>query len=537
MVRARWVLLVGTLLGGLTATSQEVPLSSELTELKREALAVFSVILKEGSAAERLSAVNSLVRYGDDSVVPLLIERLLNDDASFVRRTVAEGLSRFRFLPAVAAALRQAARTDSVASIRWTAAISLGEPDTITALLAERETLAAAALSLQEPIASARLPSSVWSATEIALLGVFFERDSFNVVERAAMLKALAQLRSLAAIALFTQALSDSTEDPFVRGSGAFALGVLEVRNAVPQLIAALSLDAEAIQVGAAGALGLLRDPAALGALSGLLRTGRSPQARIAAANALAPLGSPSVSALTQALLNDSVPAVRQAALRALAQIRGSEATQAVLAFVQSGYLQQCDPNACGGLALETLRALATLGQARLALHVTRATLNALREALPFLFIFAEGDLVQTLSIVGRVAPELFEVILGDPSPFVRALGVAAFAVVYQAEARVVLLKHVSDEDILVRRAALEGLSLWATLDDTELFAQFITDRDPRTRVAALSALVRVSDARALDPLRQALRSPSVAVRLDAAGAALAFAIRWGRTPLPPARP
>lgn len=536
MVRMRWVLVAGALLLGLTAASQEIPSSNELSELKREALAAFSKIFQDRSAAERLSAVTSLVRNGDDSVVPLLTERLLKDEASFVRRAAAEGLFRFRSVQA-AAALRQAARTDSVASIRWAAAISLGEPDAITELLAERETLAAAAISLQEPAFAARLPGALWPAAEIALLRAFSDREAFNVVERAAMLKALAQLRSLAAIALCTQALSDSTEDPFVRGSGAFVLGVLGVRNAVPELITALTIDSEAIQVGAAGALGILSDPVGLEPLSDLLRTGHSPQARMAAANALALLGSRAVPALSHALLNDAAPMVRQAALRALRQIKGGAATRAVLTFLESKYLQQCDPSSCGGLALETLKALAELGQAQLALQVTQATLDALREALPLLFIFAEGELVQTLSIVGRVVPELFEVVLSDPSPFVRALGVAAYASVYQAQARELLIRNLSDENALVRRAALEGLSLWATPDDIELFAQFVADRDPRTRSAALSALARVGDAKALEPLRYALRSETLSVRLDAASAALAFAIRWSKTPSPPARP
>ncbi len=528
-MRVRWALVAGALFVG--ATGQETLSSSDLSELKREALAVFSEIFQNGNAAERLSVVTSLVRYGDDSVVPLLTERLLADEASFVRRAAAEGL--FRFRPLAADALRQAAHTDSVASIRWAAAISLGEPSTITELLAERETLAAAALSLQERTAAARLPQAVWNAAEVALLRAFSDREVFNVVERAAMLKALAQLRSLAAIALFTQTLSDPTEDPFVRGSGAFALGVLEVRNAVPKLIAALSTDSEAIQVGAAGALRILSDPAALNSLSILLRTGRSAQTRVAAAHALAPLGTQAVPALSQALLNDDVAGVRQAALHALRQIKGAAATQAVLAFLASNYLQQCDPSSCGSLTLETLKALAELGQAKLALEVTRATLNALRESLPFLFIFAESDLVQTLSIVGRAAPELFELLLSDPNPFVRALGVAAFSSVYQAQARAVLSRYVSDESALVRRATLEGLSPWATPDDIELFAQFAADRDPRTRAAALAVLAHVGDERALTPLQQALHSEALSVRLDAAGAALAFVIRLSRWPSP----
>lgn len=527
----RWAL--GALLLSVTVVGQEAPSSDELLALKREALTVFAQILTEGSAAERLSAVNSLVRNGDDSVVPLLAARLLQDEASFVRRAAAVGLGRFRFQEAHRA-LRQAALTDEIASIRWDAALSLQDPDVILALLHERETLAAAALSLQE--SPARLPSAVWAITEVALLEMLSDRERFNVVERAAALKALAQLASLGAIDRAWEILRDTQqEDPFVRGTAAFALGVLRVQNAVPDLIIALSLDAEAIQVGAARALGLLRDPAALNALSELLRTGRAPQARLAAAEALSALGSRALSALAKALLTDPVPAVRQAALRGLAQIQSTEATQAVLAFLQSGYLQSCDPTLCGPLALEVLRALATLGQAQLALQVTQATLSALRDALPLLYVFAEADLVRTLSTVGRVAPELFDIVLRDSSPFVWALGIAAYAVVYNAEARELLIQHISDENALVRRAAIEGLAPWATIDDVELLAPFITDRDPRTRAAALSVFARVGDARALKPLRQALSAENPAVRLDAAGAALAFAIRWSKTPQPSA--
>lgn len=529
-MRVRWALLTGMLLLSLTALGQEAPPSSELTALKREALAVFSKILTEGSAAERLSAVNSLVRNGDDSVVPLLIERLLVDEAPFVRRAAAVGLGHFRSQDAQRA-LRRAALSDEIASVRWDAALSTQESDVILALLSQRETLAAAALSLQE--SAVRLPGAIWHSVEVALLRAFPDRESWNVVERAAMLKALAQLGSLGAVDRLRVTLTDTDEDPFVRGAAAFALGVLGVRNAVPELIAALAVDSEAIQIGAARALGLLGDPVALEPLGSLVRTGRSPQARIAAAAALAPLGIQAVSALAQALLSDPVPAVRQAALRALRQIKGTAATHAVLAFLESKYLQECDPISCGGLALETLKALAELGQGQIALQVAQAMVAALRDVLPLLFIFAEGELVQTFSIVGRRAPELFDVLLRDQSPFVRALGIAAYASVYQSEARELLLRNLSDENALVRRAALEGLSLWATPDDTKVFVLFVTDGDPRTRLAALTALARVGDGQALEPLRRTLRAENPAVRLDGAGAALAFAIRWGRTSSP----
>jgi len=237
---------------------------------------------------------------------------------------------------------------------------------------------------------------------------------------------------------------------------------------------------------------------------------------------------------LAQALLSDPIPSVRQAAVRSLAQIGGREATQAVRDFLQSAYLQQCDLTACGGLALETLKALANLGEAQLALALTQATLSALRDSLPFLFIFAERDLTQTLSTVGQVAPELFGLLLADPSPFVRALGIAALSQVRGSDAREILLRYVSpEENPIVRRVALEGLSQWAFPDDIDLFAPCVTDRDPRTRAAAFSMIARVGDYRALVPLRTALRSENVSIRSDAAGAALACTIRLVRSSVP----
>lgn len=519
--------------GASIALAQETLSQSELQELKREALAVFSQILRAGSSAERLGAVNSLVRNGDDSVVPLLAEQLLHDEAPFVRRAAAEGLFRFRS-PGAASALRQAALHDEIHSIRWAAAISLQEPSVIVALLQEQATIAAAAVSLQEATFTAKFPSALWPTAETSFLRAFPDRERYNVVERAAMLKALAQLGSLAAISLLRETVNNSDEDPFVRGTAAFTLGALGVRNAVPDLVLALNTDFEAMQAGAAKALGLLGDPYALEALQKTLREARSAEARSAAASALASLGPRAVSALSQALQNDTSPAVRQAAIRSLAQIGGQEASHAVLNFLKGTYLQQCDPTACGSLALETIRALASLGEAQLALALTQATVSALRDALPFLFVFAERDLVHTLSLVGSVAPELFVLLLKDLSPFVRALGISSLAQVRGGEAREILLQYITpQENPIVRRAALEGLSLWAFSDDIELCAPFVTDRDPRTRAAVLAMIARVGDARASVLLRAALRSESIAIRSDAAGASLAFAIRLTRSSIP----
>jgi HEAT repeat protein len=198
-----------------------------------------------------------------------------------------------------------------------------------------------------------------------------------------------------------------------------------------------------------------------------------------------------------------------------------------VLSFVNSGFLQRCDPSACGGLALETPVALAQLDQGPLALQLLEAALDALRDVLPFFFAFAERDLVRALSEVWRIAPDAFDLLLSDASPFVQALGLAALSNVQGRASRETLLRHIGpDEHVLVRRLALEGLSQWAIPDDVIIFAQVLTNPDRRTRAAAFSALARVGDGRALGPLREALGAEKLAIQLEAAGASLVFANR-----------
>jgi HEAT repeat protein len=218
---------------------------------------------------------------------------------------------------------------------------------------------------------------------------------------------------------------------------------------------------------------------------------------------------------------------IRQAAMEVLAQLGGPQATDAVLTFLRSGFLQSCDPSACGGLALETLDALAQLGQGPLALQSLEDALANLGDALPFLYIFAEQQLVQVISAVGQIAPQVFDLLLANGSPFAQALGLEALAGIEGAASIQTLLRYVGpDVDAIVRRVALEGLARWPTLAEMPLLAQFVTDRDPRTRRAALSALARVGDIQALAPLRTALDSDIVSIRLDGAGASLAYANR-----------
>lgn len=507
------------------------PSTDEVQQLKQGALRLLGTILQNGSESDRLGAVNALVRNGDQDTVPLLTQALLNDGAPFVRRAAAEGLAKYRSAEAVSA-LRQAALGDEIPSIRWASGValvlwSLDERAMIAHLLGESSTLAAAAISLQDSFNVQKFPTALWLLVQSAFANAFSDRDTYNVVERAAMLKALAHMNTVSAIPLLRQALNASEEDPFVRGAATFALGLLNVKEAVRDLITALDSDLEALQLAAAGALGRLGDTRAIVPLTKLLKEARIAEVRAAAATALASFGTATLSSLAQSLQTDASPSVRQAALQSLTILGGPEATRSVLAFISSGYLQNCDPNACSNLALDTLVALAKLGQGALAVLLVSATLNSVRDSLPFLFLFAESNLVRALSEVGRVQPELFNLLLNNPSPFVKALAVSSLSNVQSCLARDTFIRFITPkEDAFVRRAGLEGLSPCATYNDVTLFALYLTDRDRRVRLAGFFALAQHGDARALAPMRSAMNAESVSTRTDAAGASLAYAGR-----------
>ncbi len=527
------ILLVALSAASAWGQDLNLPTLDAARQLKHDALSVLGSVLRDPQSKEtdRLSAVSGLVRNGDRDATPLLTAALLDDPSPTVRRAAAEGFARLRSAHAVPA-LRQAALSDPTPSIRWAAGASLvqwslTEREFIERLLSDPHTLAAAVVSLQDAANAQDFPRALWPLTQAALILAFSDRKTYNVVERAAMLKTLGQLGTTRAIPLLRQTLNAPDEDPFVRGAAAFALGLLGADEALSDLITALQSNQDAIQLSAAGALARLGDGRALEPLSKLLRTAGSAEVRAAAASALGAFGATTIPTLAQALQTDAEPSVRQAAMGSLAQLGGSEATQAVLTFVNSGFLQSCDPSACSGLGLETLVALAQLGQGPLALHLLQLTLDALGDALPFLFIFAEAELVRVVSEVGRTAPYVFGMLLNNASPFAQALGLEALSNVQGSASRATLLRFVGpDKDGLVRRVALEGLSRWSVPDDVTIFAPELTNRDPRTREAALSALARVGDARALAPLQQALGSEAVSIRLDASGAALAFAKR-----------
>jgi len=526
-----WTLLL--LLTPALAWGQAAPDGEALRALKLEALLAVSPVLLDPASeeADRLGVATLLVKTGEVGALPLLSQALRADPFASVRRAVAEGISGLGAIEA-SFPLQAAAAAAPTSSIRWAAGVSLvrldpARADVIDALLSEKATLSAAALSLQGSAAAAGLPEP-FRPSAIQAFVTAFPDPAYNSVERAAMLKALAELGAQGAVPLMREALNDAEDDPFVRGAAAFSLGRLGAREAVPALIFALDSGQDALQIGALDALARLAAPEALPPLTDVLREAASAEIRAAAANALSAYGQAAVPALTQALENDPSPAVRQAALTGLKAIGSETAAQAIVDFAGGDYLVTCDPQACSGLALELMSALAGLGRGELALALLTGALDALEAAIPFVYAFAEDDLVRAASEVGRAAPATFDLLLGHDNAFVQAVGLAALAQVRGPRARATLVPFVDPEgNRLLRRVALEGLAPHATADDVDLFAPWLADRDRRTRGAAFDALARAGDARALEALRAALGHASLSVRLQATEAAFAYANRW----------
>jgi aminopeptidase N len=223
---------------------------------------------------------------------------------------------------------------------------------------------------------------------------------------------------------------------------------------------------------------------------------------RVGAARALAELPGPeTVAALREALADDPFWAVRAAAARALGQIRGSDAREALVAFQGDDHLK-----------------------------VRRAVAAALGEL---------RDDPEAAAVLARWASE------GDPSCFVEGAAALSLGRVRGAQALAVLpklLERDSFQDV-VRARALEGLG--ATSDERalpileaayagrarfqtrraavaavarltegtvqsrrgrELMERALDDRDFRVRMEAASGLVTLQDGRAIPALERAAR-------------------------------
>ena len=510
------------------------PSSRQLAGIETRALDLLRQIALDTETSEptRLNAVRALLDYGDADAVPTLTEVLLSTPTPTVRRAVVDGLVRFQG-PEVTAALRAAAAQDPITRIRWRAGLTLirraaAQLDVIEQLLSDDATLAAAAVDLQQAQTVAVLPESARASVRKAFRAHLNQREAFNEVERAAMIKALGQLGAQDAIAQIIDVLDDESENAFIRGAAAFSLGLLGAEAAVPALLDTLNSDQAGLQSAAAGALGRIAPTDAQAPLQRLLEESASAEVRAAATDALSVFGAVMIPLLENALDNDPSLAVREAALDSLTTIGGSAAARAVVDFAQSDFLQTCNPMSCGSLAFGTLEALVALDRAEAAVDGFKAALEGLRPELPLLFAFAGDALINVASVILDAEPNALPTFADDANPFVRAIGLFAWAEVADGpEARRVFKQFVdAAQPTLVRRAAMEGLVQWALPRDIPVLLDATTSDDRRTRAVGYDGLARVGDLRALDAFHRGLTAESLTTRIHAAGAGMGWANR-----------
>ena len=528
------LIAMSALVWGQTSPLEDFPTPEEVQPLREGALEVLTAVFDDPERDEgnRLSALFVIEKADNPIVIPLLLDILANDTFAGVRRAAAKELGDLRAVEALPALL-QAAENEFLASFRWIATVSYlqlrpFDRDFLEQQLADVDILAEAALSLQDVNIFEDFPSGLVPQVEAAFITALPDTRNYNVIERAAMIQSLAVFNSRDSIDEILSIMNDEGEESFLRGSAAFALGKLEAIQTLPDIITNVETGDPGIQIGAVNAFGILKDPSAFDALVDLVaQLDISPSVRIGAASSLGAYGEGALDALQVSLNSDPVAEVRATAIKSITAIGGDAAKQVIIDFFGSDYLVTCDPLVCANVALEAMFALAFFGEGELAVQLLQGSLDQLTLFLPFVFAFQEPELVRVTTEIGKVAPEVFDLLLANESPFVQNLGITAFANVFGRNARTLLISYITPEqNRLARRAALEALQLQAFADDIVIFEEWLFDRDRRSRLASFTALSDVGDDRALPVLLDALSSTDFSTSLQASEAAFAFATR-----------
>lgn len=192
--------------------------------------------------------------------------------------------------------------------------------------------------SLGHAQAPAPAPAPANGQNEEAFRAALERLKSPNAAERAAAADEMGRrgYRLRHEIAGVLRPLLKSDSDPVVRAAAGRALGRLGVREAVPDLIAALEDKNPDVRVVAAAALWRLPDPSAVEALTRHL-SDSEPAVREWAVQALGVIGEPRVTADVIRLLNDPVRAVRVSAVLSLGRIGDPAGLDPLVQYLAKG--------------------------------------------------------------------------------------------------------------------------------------------------------------------------------------------------------
>ncbi|MFK7988768.1 MAG: HEAT repeat domain-containing protein [Sandaracinaceae bacterium] len=464
----RW--MVRAVLIALALTSLGFEWEGRLTRLQRE--------LTHPDAARRREVVELLASYPAVEVrAPLL--RALEDRDAGVRAEAAEAVGRVRLAEAVPRLLD------------W-----LDDPDA--------DVRAAAARALGDVGERSAIPPLV------RVLG-----DNQATVRRAAV-AALAEIGGDDVVVPLLVRLDD--DDDSVRAQTATLLGQLGDTRATVPLVGRARDPSPPVRAAVLGALGDLGDARAMAALVQALRD-ESTDPQLAAVAALGRIGSvDSVQPLAALLSSDELRTAR-AVTAALGQIEGDLARDALVLGMADPATRVAASESLVERAERSARNGDPAGEGAAIIDALSVALERTEERDHV------NRLAETLMALARVtgtqraAPSLLAAMQrghGDAPPLVRALGATG------ADAAIVpLLSRLSSDDVVLRLAALEGLSRYfeesgpdgRAADPLLAVIGSVTEAE---RVPVVQLLGQVRATRALPVLRTLLVHPDAELRLAA---------------------
>ena len=287
--------------------------------------------------------------------------------------------------------------------------------------------------------------------------------------------------------------------DGDVRLAAIVALGRLGDRRAVPALVPMLERQRPEI-VAAASALARIGDPASFEPLLPLLAH-EDAAIRQAAIGALNSLGHPDMAPRVTALLPSPDPRLRESAVR----IAGYFGYAACIDML----IERC-ADAEESVRRAAVEQLPFLEDPRAVRQLTRALEDAApRVRSAAAQAFAHVDIAEAHAPLLRAA--------ADGEPWVRYYAVRSLGELRDGAALPRLADlAASDPAMHVRIAALETLGAIGHSPAPDILLRYVDDAQPDLGAAALRALGRISDDRALAALKTALRSPDHSRRLAA---------------------
>ncbi len=318
-----------------------------------------------------------------------------------------------------------------------------------------------------------------------------------SAVKKQIGITTLGFLREIRTVPVLIDFLKDKAGN--VRGSAAYALGMIGDRAAVPHLIACLKDKDNKVCGSAAHALGLIGDSAAVPALIACLKD-ESNNVRGSAAHALGKIGDRAAAPALIACLEDEASDVRGSAASALGMIGDNAAISALIACLK-------DENKI------------TRGSAATALGKIRdnAAVPALIAYLKDKDNIVRGSAAHALGKIGDNAavPRLIAC-LKDEADNVRGSAATALGKIGDRAAVPHLIACLKDEANDVRGSAATALGKIGDRAAVPALIACLIDEDNINRGSATTALGRIGDSAAVPHLIACLKDEDKDVRISA---------------------